>query len=319
MNQQKAAFFEQYAPLAMAQQQKYGIPASITLAQMYIESAGGKSNLARNGNNFFGIKCTSDWLAAGKPYSLHNDDRPNEKFCNYSSVEESIEHHSKFLMGKRYARCRQCGSDDYRGWANGLRAAGYATNPNYAKMLISEIEAYGLTKYDQQAKTMPVSADAKVNRSTAMGKQEPVLTPTQQQNAQQGALLAQQTGSNDPKTMLAYLMGQNQAEQYADTHQDLFSSLISGLFMSAIGMAAMLDQADRHSGNDQPITQQQQPKEESEQQKVATLIQRKRDSVDPEQARATAMMNFDAEYPERLRVGEQSEGMQQQGNGQRLA
>ena len=155
LNQEKVAFFERYAPLAMAQQQKYGIPASVTLAQMYIESAGGKSNLAQSGNNYFGIKCSQQWLAEGKPYSLHHDDKPNEKFCNYATVEESINHHSQFLMGNRYAACRRCADDDYRGWVNGLQAAGYATNRNYANMLIADIEAYGLTKYDQQAKTLP--------------------------------------------------------------------------------------------------------------------------------------------------------------------
>ena len=155
LNQEKVAFFERYAPLAMAQQQKYGIPASVTLAQMYIESAGGKSNLAQTGNNYFGIKCSQQWLAEGKPYSLHHDDKPNEKFCNYATVEESINHHSQFLMGNRYAACRRCAEDDYRGWANGLQAAGYATNRNYANMLIADIEAYGLSKYDQQAKTLP--------------------------------------------------------------------------------------------------------------------------------------------------------------------
>ena len=66
---------------------------------MYLESAGGTSNLAVTGNNYFGIKCSSQWLAEGKPYSLHHDDKPNEKFCNYASVQESIEHHSQFLMG----------------------------------------------------------------------------------------------------------------------------------------------------------------------------------------------------------------------------
>ena len=135
----------------MEQQQKYGIPASITLAQMYLESGGGTSKLAVNGNNYFGIKCSSDWLAAGKPYSLHNDDRPNEKFCNYSSVEDSMLHHSQFLMGSRYKNCRACDSTDYVGWARGLQAAGYATNKKYASILIADIEAYGLQKYDQQA------------------------------------------------------------------------------------------------------------------------------------------------------------------------
>lgn len=150
-NAQKAAFFERYADIAMEQQQKYGIPASITLAQMYLESGGGTSKLAVNGNNYFGIKCTRDWLDASKPYSLHNDDRPNEKFCNYSSVEESVQHHSQFLMGGRYKNCRACSSTDYEGWAKGLQAAGYATNKSYANTLIADIKAYGLDKYDRQA------------------------------------------------------------------------------------------------------------------------------------------------------------------------
>ena len=486
LNQEKVAFFERYAPLAMAQQQKYGIPASVTLAQMYIESAGGKSNLAQTGNNYFGIKCSSQWLAEGKPYSLHHDDRPNEKFCNYATVEESINHHSQFLMGNRYAGCRKCAADDYRGWANGLQAAGYATNRNYANMLIADIEAYGLSKYDQQAKTMPVAVEQQVMTPTvahqgysfplagenmvmsdgfgisptsyrnhihngidlkaryedvlatenqgrvvkvgndktsgnfavveydradgakwrvsychldsvavrqgdmvnagqklgvsgntgnstgphlhltvrhqAAGSTEfktvdPLnylaeiavrgnltatvlkkgtnsdllasrkggvdlsptqadrlmaqaqLTPQQQQNALAGAQLTQQTGSNDPNTLLAYLMGQNQANENAyQQGGDLFTSLISGLFTSAIGMAVLLD----HTGNDNTASEQektvQQQQEQTEQQKAAILIQRKRDSIDPVVARETAMMNFDAEYPE-----------QQQGNTQRLA
>ena len=153
-NAQKASFYERYAPIAMEQQQKYGIPASITLAQMYLESGGGTSKLAVNGNNYFGIKCSSDWLASGKPYSLHSDDRPNEKFCNYSSVEESVVHHSQFLMGSRYSRCRSCDSTDYVGWARGLQSAGYATNKNYANILITDIEAYDLQKYDKMAVQM---------------------------------------------------------------------------------------------------------------------------------------------------------------------
>lgn len=137
--------------MAMEQQQRYGIPASVTLAQMYVESAGGRSKLAREGNNFFGIKCTKDWLEAGKPYSLHNDDKPNEKFCNYSNVADSVTHHSQFLMQPRYAKCRQCASDDYIGWTQGLQEAHYATTDNYATSLQADIKAYGLDKYDRMA------------------------------------------------------------------------------------------------------------------------------------------------------------------------
>ena len=163
-NAQKVAFFERYAAAAMEQQQRYGIPASVTLAQMYLESGGGTSKLAREGNNYFGIKCSGEWLAAGKPYSLHNDDRPNEKFCNYATVEESIDHHSKILSSSRYTACQRCASDDYRGWANGLQAAGYATNPRYAQQLISDIEDYDLHRYDMQAaQGQPLKNDVTVS------------------------------------------------------------------------------------------------------------------------------------------------------------
>ena len=135
--------------------------------------------------------------------------------------------------------------------------------------------------------------------------EHPVLSPSQQQNALAGAQLTQRAGSNDPNTLLAFLMGQNNDEQQNYGRGDIITSLISGLFTSAIGMAIMLDQSDK--GNSEALAEVPAP-EVTEQQRVNTLIQRKRDSVDPDQARATAMMNFDAEYPE-----------QQQGNGQRLA
>lgn len=151
MDPEKKAFFEEYKDAAIRQQVKYGIPASITLAQMYLESAGGKSSLAKEDNNYFGVKCSQQWLASGKPYSLHSDDRPNEKFCSYGTVEESIEHHSKILLGDRYTRCRQYGADDYKSWATGLKACGYASDPAYAQKLIGDIEAYGLHQYDRES------------------------------------------------------------------------------------------------------------------------------------------------------------------------
>ena len=120
-----------YAPAAMEQQRQYGIPASVTLAQMAFESDWGRSDLARKGNNYFGIKCSSQWLAEGRPYSLHNDDKPDEKFCNYATVEESIDHHSRLLMSDRYKRCHSYPSNDYHHWLLALKAAGYATARDY--------------------------------------------------------------------------------------------------------------------------------------------------------------------------------------------
>ncbi len=147
-------FLQRYAVAAMEQQKKYGIPSSVILSQMAYESGWGTSKLAREGNNYFGIKCSSSWLANGKPYSLHNDDRPNEKFCNYASVEESIEHHSLFLLGKRYQRCWNYPPTDYHHWLVEIKRAGYATARNYVSLCERIIKQYQLYKYDQMASSL---------------------------------------------------------------------------------------------------------------------------------------------------------------------
>ena len=107
-------YAQQYAEYAMEQMKKYGIPASVTLAQGILESSNGKSQLARNENNHFGIKATSAWIEQGGKYGLYSDDKPNEKFCSYASVADSYEHHSKFLKeNSRYAECFKLSPDDY--------------------------------------------------------------------------------------------------------------------------------------------------------------------------------------------------------------
>lgn len=141
-------FLSRYAHAAMEQQKKYGIPASVTLAQMAYESGWGQSELATNGKNFFGIKCSREWLAAGKPYSLHNDDKPDERFCNYASVEESIDHHSQLLMGDRYKECRKYSQTDYHRWLVALKSAGYATSKDYVQSCEKIIKRYKLYMYD---------------------------------------------------------------------------------------------------------------------------------------------------------------------------
>ena len=145
------AFYQKYADVAMLQQRLYGIPASVTLVQMAYESNYGLSELALLGNNFFGIKCSRDWLASGKPYSVHDDDRKNEKFCNYASVAESIEHHSHLLMSDRYKRCRRFKPTDYHNWLVGIKASGYATAPDYVKKLEGMIKHYKLYLFDRMA------------------------------------------------------------------------------------------------------------------------------------------------------------------------
>ena len=147
-NQEYAA---QYAEYAMEQMRRYGIPASVTLAQGILESSNGQSRLALTENNHFGIKATPEWIAEGGRYGLYTDDKPNEKFCSYDSVSESYEHHSRFLKENgRYARCFMLAPDDYKGWTQGLEQAGYATGGRYAASLQQIIERNGLQEYDRQ-------------------------------------------------------------------------------------------------------------------------------------------------------------------------
>ncbi len=141
-------YVEKYAPVAVDQMQRYGVPASITLAQGLLESAAGTSRLATQGNNHFGIKCGGTWKGR---YMLMTDDAPNEKFRVYRNAKESYEDHSTFLRnGRRYASLFSLSITDYKGWAHGLKRAGYATNPRYAYLLIDLIETYRLTRFDKK-------------------------------------------------------------------------------------------------------------------------------------------------------------------------
>lgn len=141
-------FIKRYAPMAMRHQKRYGIPSSVTLAQMALESEWGTSALAIHGNNFFGIKCTRKWLMDGKPYSCHDDDHPDEKFCNYGSVEESMEHHSTVLTSEKYQKFCNYSPTDYRRWLRGLMRAGYATSKDYVSRCEKIITQYKLYEYD---------------------------------------------------------------------------------------------------------------------------------------------------------------------------
>jgi len=144
-----AVYVSRYADQAMSEMQRTGVPASITLAQGMIESDYGRSRLATEANNHFGIKCHSDWQG-GKIY--HDDDRRRECFRKYNRVEDSFLDHSDFLMnGTRYSFLFDLPPDDYKEWARGLKKAGYATNPKYASMLINMIEENMLYLYDRQS------------------------------------------------------------------------------------------------------------------------------------------------------------------------
>ncbi|MCH5181813.1 MAG: glucosaminidase domain-containing protein [Prevotellaceae bacterium] len=144
-------YISQYSSMAVDQMNRYGVPASITLAQGLLESAAGTSTLAVKANNHFGIKVGGDWSG---PYMLRDDDAPNERFRKYRSVAESYEDHSLFLRNRsRYAALFRLSPSDYKGWAHGLKNAGYATHPHYARRLIEIIERYDLTRFDRGGKT----------------------------------------------------------------------------------------------------------------------------------------------------------------------
>lgn len=147
-------FLKAHADIAMRQQKKYGIPSSVILAQMAFESGWGSSPLAQEGHNYFGIKCSRQWLSQGLPYSLHNDDRPNEKFCNFNSVEDGVEYHTRLLMSDRYARCWRYGPTDYHHWLMAIKASGYATRRDYVAKCESIIKRHQLYKYDELALRM---------------------------------------------------------------------------------------------------------------------------------------------------------------------
>lgn len=128
----------------MEQMRRYGIPASVTLAQGIIESADGRSTLANTANNHFGVKGTYHGN-----YVLADDDRPNEKFKKYDNVGQSYEDHSKVLMAQRYRKhTAGLSADDYRGWAAAIQRGGYASDKRYVNTLVSVIEGAGLQKYD---------------------------------------------------------------------------------------------------------------------------------------------------------------------------
>ena len=135
-------YIDQYKGVAIAEMQRTGVPAAITLAQGIHESSAGKSELVLRSNNHFGIKCKNTWT--GKSV-LHDDDANQECFRAYDSPVDSYKDHSDFLCAnKRYAFLFKYDPLDYASWAKGLKQAGYATNPQYAPLLIKMVERYHL-------------------------------------------------------------------------------------------------------------------------------------------------------------------------------
>ena len=177
------SYIERFKKIAVKEMDLYGIPASITLAQGLFESGNGNSDLAKIANNHFGIKCTADW--SGKSY-YKNDDRDNDCFRVYNNPEDSYRDHSEFLKRKRYAPLFELDKNDYRGWANGLKQAGYATNPKYPELLIGVIERYHLDQYDKpEGEIQKIKREdrvlADINKNIGTEKKDSLIqnTPTE--------------------------------------------------------------------------------------------------------------------------------------------
>ena len=260
-------YIDQYAEAAMEQMRRYGIPASVTLAQGILESGSGQSELSRKGNNHFGIKATSSWINSGGRYLVYSDDKPNEKFCQYASVADSYEHHSLFLKGNsRYSGLFQLSPDDYVGWTNGLQKAGYATSKSYASSLQSVIKSNGLDKYDKMVmqekgwqstvgktttvadlagKSNDVVQDVNTQTETAVAAQEEPEKQEQQEPKQPqdrdyfNTVLADSQTENDPWKDFFGMTGSNFSSM--DPIVDLVSTLFAGLMAVAIQIDGMGD------------------------------------------------------------------------------
>lgn len=181
MSSSRDQYIMQYAEYAKAQMKRYGIPASVTLAQGIIESANGKSTLSNEANNHFGVK--GDFHGN---YVLANDDKPNEHFKKYDNVGQSYEDHSKVLMADRYQKyTKNLAPDDYRGWATAIKKGGYATDSAYVNTICSIIESNNLQQLDKQVMaemkkegksfgvtSNPLPESVKTNSSTSNPKKQ---------------------------------------------------------------------------------------------------------------------------------------------------
>lgn len=175
-SEQVKEYVGNYKSIAQSNMKKHGIPASIILAQGILESGAGRGDLAVTANNHFGIKCHNDWTG-DKVY--HDDDAAQECFRKYPSAAGSFEDHAVFLTGRsRYANLFKLDKDDYEGWAKGLRAAGYATDPKYPEKLVGLIERFELAQYDQEV------LGGKVKPKPVIVKDQPALVETEKLPAQ---------------------------------------------------------------------------------------------------------------------------------------
>ncbi len=188
-----------YRSVAIREMSRTGVPASITLAQGILETEAGQSELVRRSNNHFGIKCKSSWTG-DRVY--HDDDAKGECFRAYGAAEESYRDHSDYLRtSERYASLFKLNPEDYKGWAHGLKRAGYATNPQYAYILIRYIENYGLQDYTLIAlgkKQAPAEPDNGA-LSVSGYPQDPTAVQSNRDGSAHSAKIPPHTSSEVPK------------------------------------------------------------------------------------------------------------------------
>lgn len=211
----RSEYIDLYKDAAINEMLRSGVPASITLAQGILESGDGNSPLAQYANNHFGIKCHKGW--EGETF-IQDDDTRNECFRKYYSVEESFHDHSEFLRTRsRYAFLFELKTTDYKGWAHGLKKAGYATNPKYPQLLIKLIEDHELHQYD-------VASRKKPKREVPTATQPPKAAPAKVQRAIEVhenniKFVIAGPGEDIDKIARAFEMGRWQIRKYNDLNR----------------------------------------------------------------------------------------------------
>lgn len=200
-------YVENFKNDAIKEMLLYNIPASITLAQGMLESGNGTSDLAVYANNHFGIKCHAEWKG---PTFIKNDDTEDECFRKYPTVLDSYTDHSLFLKSRaRYSKLFELNNTDYKGWAKGLKEAGYATDPKYVQRLLGLIEAYELFKYDlQQPESRKKNSAKKTSRhaekKSTINKKSPVKNTSPQHNEIAGKKSGVTVEIHEPREILRF-------------------------------------------------------------------------------------------------------------------
>lgn len=228
----RSEYINSYKDEAIKEMNRSGVPASITLAQGILESGDGNSELARKAKNHFGIKCHSDWKG---PTYIHDDDKKDECFRKYKTVLDSYHDHSEFLKKNRYAFLFDLDITDYKGWAKGLKKAGYATNPKYPDLLIGIIEKNNLSQYDQGGGKEMAQKEEKKEKSKKKERKKPKTTvKTSKRRGQHPTKLHQNNiryievkpGDSFEKIAEEFNMGEWQLHKYNDWNKEdeLFES-----------------------------------------------------------------------------------------------